>query len=203
MRDLGTIAQGTAGGALGGMLASAMNGGGVMDMFGAGVKGATQGAAGGMGQVAHDQLTTSHDYSGIEAQRKADEERLGAANAKAAADRAARLASSEADLQKKREALNHAVDAANAPANKPPEDDKKGKDAFRAAQAAETRGTFSGAVARMLGGGGKNVAQQQLDVAKQHADSTARAREAAEAAAKQQLRETQRTNAILAGTGVT
>ncbi len=99
----------------------------------------------------------------IEADRRAEEERLGAAVSAAAKARDARLAAAEADLQKKREALNKAQAAANVP-GKEDVGGRKGNQAFAAAAAAEIRGTFSGAVAGMLGGGGDAIAQKQVDL---------------------------------------
>jgi hypothetical protein len=81
----------------------------------------------------------------------------------AAAEKArfARLAAMEADLQAKRDDLAKAQAAANVPGKNNLPFGHKGDEAFAAGQAAEIRGTFSGAVAAMLGGG---VAKQQLDV---------------------------------------
>jgi hypothetical protein len=118
--------------------------------------------------------TRDANISGIDAARQAEEERLGASVSAAAKARAARLAAAEAELQKKRDALNAAQAAANVPGAQHPLG-PKGNDAFAAGQAAEIRGTFSGAAAGMLGGGGAGMLQRQVAAAEDSAGMLATA----------------------------
>ena len=101
--------------------------------------------------------------SQIEADRKTEELRIGAAGTAAAKARDARLAAAQAELDKRRNALKAAQDIANAPGPADKERPKPGS--FTPEEQSAVAGTFSGAVAAMLGGGGaENLAQKQADL---------------------------------------
>jgi hypothetical protein len=108
---------------------------------------------------------TRRKNAGVEDARKTELDRLVAASRDAAQARNDRLAAAESQLNKSRDALRNAQAAASAAQDglNLPEQKKK---AFGAFQAAEVRGTYSGAVAGMLGGGTGNLinlAQQEID----------------------------------------
>ena len=99
----------------------------------------------------------------------------------------------DARLQAAHAELKQAIDAANVPGKQHPLG-PKGDQAFAAAAAGEIRGTFSGAVAGMLGGGGAlAVAQAQLDEEKNQSDIM----RAQNATAEKQYEETKKINATI------
>jgi len=76
-------------------------------------------------------------------------------------ERDARIKAQEDELKRLQDALKAAQAAANLPGKDLIGGNKKSNEAFNAAQSSEHRGTFSGAVAAMLGG--PDVQQQQLN----------------------------------------
>ena len=104
-----------------------------------------------------------------------------------------RAMEADARLQAAHAELKQAIDAANVPGKQHPLG-PKGDQAFAAAAAGEIRGTFSGAVAGMLGGGGAlAVAQAQLDEEKNQSDIM----RAQNATAEKQYEETKKINATI------
>ncbi len=147
-----------------------------------------------MNRERKDAVTTRDaNVSAIDKERQAEEQRLGAAMNAAQKARDLRQKEREEKLQAARDALHAAQAAANVPGKKHPLG-PKGDQAFAAAAAGEIRGTFSGAVAGMLGGGGAlAVAQAQLDEQKNQSDIM----RAQVAAAEKQYEETKKINATI------
>ena len=111
---------------------------------------------------------------------------------------ASNFSQAEQDARDNLEKLKkEAADAAEA--MKKEKDKPKGDNAFAAGAAAELRGTFSGAVAGMLGGGG-GIAAQQLNVADRQLKTEEEQSEllrAANALREKQYKEMQQTNATI------
>lgn len=149
LSQIESMLKGAAGGALGRMYGVALAGGSTADILKAGITGGVEGFKGGAAEAA----ATSIDSPAKRA-RDAD------------------LAARQAALDEKLRRLQAAQDAANVPGAGLPGPKEGGGPGFTPAQQGSVMGTFSGAVADLLGGGGNALQQEQVDLAAQDLENS-------------------------------